>query len=77
MSAKITVNKNGSLRVEGNFELYDHNGAKYELSGRTVISLCRCGQSLNKPFCDGAHKKCEFQSEVIATILPPPVPKTT
>ncbi len=72
MSTKITVNNNGSLRIEGDFELLDPNGNAYGLSGRKVISLCRCGKSNNKPFCDGEHKRCEFQSEVIATILPLP-----
>jgi CDGSH-type Zn-finger protein len=72
MSSKITVNKNGSLKIEGEFDLFDHNGNKFELSGRTVISLCRCGQSEKQPFCDGAHKRCGFESEVVATILPPP-----
>ena len=34
----------------------DQDGNVYNLAGRTVVSLCRCGQSANKPFCDGAHK---------------------
>jgi CDGSH-type Zn-finger protein len=55
-STKITVNPNGSLRVEGDFEIVDLNGNQYGLKGRTVVSLCRCGQSNNKPFCDGSHK---------------------
>jgi CDGSH-type Zn-finger protein len=75
MATKITVNKNGSLRIEGEIELYDPNGEKYDLTGRTVIALCRCGQSNNKPFCDGSHNRCGFQSEVVATVLPPPKPK--
>jgi CDGSH-type Zn-finger protein len=72
MPVKITVNNNGPLRIEGDFEIYDASGAKYDVAGRTVISLCRCGQSNNKPFCDGAHSKCAFQSQVIATVLPAP-----
>jgi len=75
MPTKITVTNNGSLRIEGEVEVYDANGGKYDLSGRTVISLCRCGQSANKPFCDGSHARCEFQSQVVATVLPPPKPK--
>jgi len=75
MATKITVNKNGSLRVEGDFEIYDASGGKYDLSGRTVIGLCRCGQTANKPFCDGAHARCGFESEVVATVLPPPKAK--
>lgn len=75
MATKITVNNNGSLRIEGDFEIYDPSGNKYDLSGRTVIGLCRCGQSNNKPFCDGTHGRCGFDSQVIATVLPPPKPK--
>jgi CDGSH-type Zn-finger protein len=73
MSVKIKVNKNGSLRVESaDIELTDAEGNKYDLAGRTVIGLCRCGQSANKPFCDGAHARCGFDSIVVATTLPPP-----
>ena len=75
MATKITVAKNGPLRMEGDLEIYDANGNKYDLSGRTMISLCRCGQSSNKPFCDGTHNKIAFQSEVVAGTLPPPKPK--
>lgn len=75
MATKITVNNNGSLRIEGEFEIYDASGNKYDVAGRTVIGLCRCGQSANKPFCDGSHARCGFQSQVVATVLPPPKPK--
>lgn len=75
MATKITVNRNGSLRIEGEIEIYDAAGGKYDLAGRTVIGLCRCGASNNKPFCDGAHARCGFESEVVATALPEPKPK--
>ncbi|MGE0887574.1 MAG: CDGSH iron-sulfur domain-containing protein [Blastocatellales bacterium] len=75
MATKITVNNNGSLRIEGEFEIFDSSGNKFDLAGRTVIGLCRCGQSGNKPFCDGSHARCGFQSQVVATVLPPPKPK--
>ena len=55
-STKITVNNNGSLKIEGEFEIVDMQGNAYGLQGRTVVSLCRCGMSKNKPFCDGSHK---------------------
>jgi CDGSH-type Zn-finger protein len=64
MSAiKITVRKNGPYRVEapeGSVELVDADGNKYDLTGKTVFSLCRCGGSINKPFCDGTHSKLGF-----------------
>jgi CDGSH-type Zn-finger protein len=72
---KLTVRKNGPLRVEGEFVISDMEGRAFDLGGRTAISLCRCGHSQDKPFCDGSHKRVEFQSEVKARALPPPEPK--
>ena len=69
MSAKITVNSNGSLRIEGDFEIRDAKGNVYGLGGRTVVSLCRCGLSANKPFCDGSHKG-RFEETAEAFDLP-------
>lgn len=74
-ATRITVMSNGSLRVEGDFEIVDTEGKPFGLSGRTKISLCRCGQSSNKPFCDGTHKTCGFESVAIAFDLPAPAPK--
>ena len=67
---KITVNSNGSLRVEGELEIVDKNGNVYDLGGRELVSICRCGLSANKPFCDGAHKG-NFDHEAVAFNLPP------
>ena len=69
-STKITVNNNGSLKVEGDFEIVDRNGNLYDLGGRTIVSICRCGLSQNKPFCDGAHRD-HFEHNAIAFALPP------
>ena len=74
-AARITVVNNGSLRVEGDFEIVDAEGRPFGLAGRTKVSLCRCGQSNNKPFCDSAHKTCAFDSTVVAFELPPPAVK--
>lgn len=74
-ATKIVVTKNGPLRVEGDFEILDPQGKAFGLGGRTGVSLCRCGHSSNKPFCDGTHNKIGFQSEVEACELPPPKPK--
>ena len=70
-STKITVNPNGPLRVEGEFALCDATGKEFGLGGRTTVSLCRCGHSQNKPFCDGSHRAGGFQSQVTAIDLPP------
>ena len=67
---RITPNSNGSLRIEGDFEIVDKDGNVYGLGGRKVVSICRCGLSNNKPFCDGSHKG-HFEHEAIAFDLPP------
>ncbi len=33
-----------------------------EVNGQVKAALCRCGASNNKPFCDGSHKKINFQA---------------
>jgi CDGSH-type Zn-finger protein len=73
---EIICTNNGPLRVMGdNIIIKDAAGNTFGLAGRTLVSLCRCGQSANKPFCDGSHKQVGFQSEVQARDLPPPAPK--
>ena len=67
---KITINNNGSVRVEGEFEIVDKDGNVYGLGGRDVVTLCRCGMSKNKPFCDGSHKG-HFEHNAVAFDLPP------
>ena len=62
---KITIRRNGPYRVEdpeGLIELVDADGNKYDLTGKPAYSLCRCGASVNKPFCDGTHSKIGFQA---------------
>jgi CDGSH-type Zn-finger protein len=75
MPAKITIANNGPLRIEGDFTIHDPEGNQFGLAGRTTISLCRCGHSENKPFCDGAHKRMSFDSVCPARDLPAPVAK--
>jgi CDGSH-type Zn-finger protein len=75
MATKVTVNNNGPLRLEGEFSICDAAGKEFGLAGRTVISLCRCGLSENKPFCDGSHARQGWQSTCEARDLPPPKPK--
>ncbi|AYA37080.1 CDGSH iron-sulfur domain-containing protein [Hymenobacter oligotrophus] len=71
MPTKLTVNNNGSLRVEGeDFIIVDAQGNEYGLQGRTLVSICRCGLSSQKPFCDGSHKG-HFEHNAVAFDLPP------
>jgi CDGSH-type Zn-finger protein len=74
-ATKVTVNNDGSIRIEGDFEILDPTGAPFGLAGRTAIGLCRCGASQNKPFCDGSHARTGFQDKVTARELPAPKPK--
>jgi CDGSH-type Zn-finger protein len=67
---KIIINNKGSIKIEGDFEIVDPTGAAYGLQGRTVVTLCRCGLSKNKPFCDSSHKE-NFDHEPVAFDLPP------
>jgi CDGSH-type Zn-finger protein len=67
---KITINNNGSLKLEGDFEIVDKAGNTYDLGGREIVVLCRCGLSKNKPFCDGSHNG-NFDHEAVAFALPP------
>ena len=57
----ITVKTNGPLLVSGSFELKDADGNLIPIP-RNPCALCRCGASVNKPFCDGAHSKIGFDA---------------
>ena len=65
MAIKITAKHNGPFRLEGDLsqvELMDADGKRYDLTGKPGVSLCRCGGSVNKPFCDGTHSRTGFQA---------------
>jgi CDGSH-type Zn-finger protein len=62
----ITVKPNGPLRVEGPIKLINTDGNPIDLTGKPAVSLCRCGASTNKPFCDGTHSKIGFQAAAAA-----------
>ncbi|MEP7265878.1 MAG: CDGSH iron-sulfur domain-containing protein [Bacteroidota bacterium] len=71
MSTIIKIKSNGSIRIEGDFKIVDANDVEYNINGRTAISLCRCGLSKNKPFCDSSHKGI-FMDDAVAFELPLP-----
>lgn len=61
---RIRMRPSGPLVIEGPITLVDSQGNTFPLSTeKPGIALCRCGQSADKPFCDGAHKACEFVSD--------------
>lgn len=61
---KITVSENGSYKVEGGVPLFHFDGDAIETREGKPYFLCRCGESSNKPFCDGAHKTCGFDGRL-------------
>ena len=58
---KIQVKKNGSIRVTGTADFVDAEGNVIET--KTDFSLCRCGASKEKPFCDGSHREAGFVAD--------------
>lgn len=60
--ATIFVAPNGPYVVSGNFELVDTTLA--EGASKSQITLCRCGGSKNKPFCDGSHWNNKFTDDM-------------
>lgn len=59
---KIVCKPNGPLSVSGPIEIVNSQGTPIPVDpAKPVISLCRCGHSANKPFCDGSHKAQGWQ----------------
>jgi CDGSH-type Zn-finger protein len=56
----VTVLKNGPYHITGGIELIGENIQFGEGASKEHYTLCRCGASENKPFCDGAHKSSKF-----------------
>jgi CDGSH-type Zn-finger protein len=55
----IAVTRDGPLWVRGGVQVVSSDGTAYEVRNRQT--LCRCGHSENKPFCDGSHKEVGFR----------------
>ena len=62
----ITVKDNGPFLVQGDVSILDAEGNELKAEGK-AIALCRCGASTNQPFCNGTHRKIEFESVVRAS----------
>ncbi len=72
MDRKIKIVKNGPYIVSGNIPLIEEKITLVDNEYKIVktkdfevgatYALCRCGQSANMPFCDGAHEKCKFSA---------------
>ena len=63
MSDRVTmrIKPNGSIRVTGTVDFVDADGNVVET--KTDFSLCRCGHSKEKPYCDGSHREAGFTAE--------------
>jgi CDGSH-type Zn-finger protein/uncharacterized Fe-S cluster protein YjdI len=59
---RVLPQSNGPCVMEGAFVVVDQEGAVVASLGPRV-SLCRCGHSANKPFCDGSHQRAGFTAE--------------
>ncbi|MSO43748.1 MAG: CDGSH iron-sulfur domain-containing protein [Thermoleophilia bacterium] len=59
--AHIAMKANGPAVVSGEFTI---TGADGEILTdlNPIVAICRCGQSANKPFCDGTHSQVGWQS---------------
>lgn len=66
---RITVRPNGPLRVEGHIILQDADGKTWDLAGKPVVGLCRCGLSEKRPFCDGSHNRQGWQCNASPALL--------
>ncbi|MEP6993944.1 MAG: CDGSH iron-sulfur domain-containing protein [Acidobacteriota bacterium] len=62
----IKVIPNGPYRVMGPIKVTDAQGKEIVVEDGRGISLCRCGSSDNKPFCDGTHGRVGFQCDKAA-----------
>jgi CDGSH-type Zn-finger protein len=71
ITTRVVINPNGPIRIEGDFSMVDVEGTAFGLGGRSAITLCRCGHSTSKPFCDGAHAREGFREPAVARDLPP------
>lgn len=60
-NVKMQFKKNASIRVSGTVDIVDADGNVIE--SKTDFSLCRCGASKEKPFCDGSHRDAGFVAE--------------
>lgn len=53
------IGASGGLWIRGGIRLRRENGEQFEVRNRVVV--CRCGQSANKPYCDGTHAAIKWR----------------
>ena len=57
-----TLHVSGGLWVRGGIEISREDGTSFEIRNRSV--LCRCGESANKPYCDGSHASLQWHDNI-------------
>ena len=66
----IRCRENGPYVIQGPVRIIDHLGNEFQIApGKETVALCRCGDSKNRPFCDGSHRSCGFQAAELARQL--------
>ena len=60
-ATSIRIMRDGPIVVEGKFTILGSDDQ--ELKPTTMTSFCRCGASLNMPYCDGTHRKIDFRDK--------------
>ena len=60
--ASIRVIPNGPYRLHGPAKITDPQGNEIVIEEGRAVSLCRCGGSVTKPYCDGTHSRIGFQA---------------
>lgn len=61
-TGRIQIQKNGPALISGDFVIVDENKKPIQVTTK-IISLCRCGASKKKPFCDGTHRVIGWKEE--------------
>lgn len=64
----ITVHANGPLEIQGGMTVVASDGTTLRESRRQYF--CRCGNSGNKPFCDGSHNRVKFTDDGLGVRRP-------
>jgi CDGSH-type Zn-finger protein len=69
VEVEIEVRESGPYRIRGRVRVVDADGEAYDVGSKRIpnpkgdfFSLCRCGGSSTKPFCDGTHKRNGFEA---------------
>ncbi len=58
----VAIGASGGLWIRGGIALRREDGNTYEIRNRVVV--CRCGQSANKPYCDGTHAAIKWRDQL-------------